>query len=191
MGLARTRRHRVIVQLGLAIAAGPAASGAVAPPPDPDDAAVYRAILAAYPTRLVQSTTQPPLGVMGSSQERIAALPNHLRGLDASTIRSFQSRNRDNARIPELGDSTVVWIAAEEWRALANRRDGWEEIRRRAPGSRAVLAISRPGFSQDGSRALVYVIVACEGLCSYAHYVLLSRDGGGWREVARVLDWMS
>jgi hypothetical protein len=152
---------------------------------------VYRAVLASIPSRLVQSTTQPPPELTGNRAERIAALGDQLHGLDASMVRSFLARNRDPVRLPDLGDGTVVWIAAEEWRALANQRDGWDAIRRRAPGSNAVVTISRPGYSQDASRALVYVIAACEGLCSEAHYVLLSHDRGEWREVARALDWAS
>jgi hypothetical protein len=157
----------------------------------PYDVDVYRAVLASTPSRLVQSTTQPPLEFSGKSADRIALLAGQLHPLDASTVRSFLARNRDSVRLPNLEDPTVVWIAAEEWRALANQPGGWEEIRGRAPGSNAVVTISRPGYSRDASLALVYVIAVCEGLCSESHYVLLSRDGGEWKVVARAQDWVS
>jgi hypothetical protein len=156
----------------------------------PHDVGVYRAVLASIPSRLVQSTTQPPLELSGKRADRIALLADQLHPLDASTVRSFLARNRDPVRLPDLEDSTVVWIAAEEWRALTNQRGGWEEIRGRAPGSNAVVTISRPGYLTRcvaGARIRDRV---CEGLCSESHYVVL-RDGGEWKVVARAQDRVS
>ena len=184
-----SQRRCLSFAVGLALAQ--AGCGAGLRSTMPDDVGVYRAVLTAFPSRLVQSTTQPPLEFTGNSAERIADLADQLYSLDSTTVRSFLARNRDSVRFPDLEDSTIVWIAAKEWRALANQSGGWQEIRRRAPGSNAVVTISRPGYSRDASRALVYVVAACEGLCSEAQYVLLSRDSGQWKVVARAQDWIS
>ena len=164
MGIVRLRGAlRLIFAGGLAAALAGCIAGLRARPASEEDVAVYRALLAATPGQFVQPTTQPPLKSVGTIEERLAELAGGLPGLDTSTVRSLLARNRDSGPLPVLGDTTVVWIDADEWAALANHQEGWNQLLLRLPSARMVLRMSWPGYSRDGSQALVYVLMGCPG----------------------------
>ncbi len=154
------------------------------------DAEIYRVVLASAGSRIVQRSTAGPLESMGNVRERLEMHAGGLPGLDRSTIRAFLANHRIETPVPELGDSSIVWMSREEWRAFAGRRDGWAELDERYPGNAGVILLSRVGYSRDGAQVLVYVTTACP-LCGSGEYVLLARGGNGWTIVARAQDWVS
>ncbi|HEX2081340.1 MAG TPA: hypothetical protein VHG08_26790 [Longimicrobium sp.] len=157
---------------------------------DQHDAAIYRVVLASTQSRIVQRSTAGPLESMGDVAERIAMHADALPGLDGSTIRSFLARHRMETPVPDLGDSSIVWMSREEWRAFAGRRNGWAALDERHPGNAGVILLSRVGYASDGTQALVYVTTACP-LCGSGEYVLLARRGNGWTITGRAQDWVS
>lgn len=167
----------------LLLAIGCQRAGVASAAADERDVAIYRAVLAGAESRLVVRTTSAPLevGEMTTGQ-RIAMHARDLPGLDPSTVRSFQERNRVSEALPALGGSGVETVAEEEWQAHADSDEPrW---------NRGVMILSRIGYSREGTQALVYVVKACP-LCGGAEYVLLARSGDRWAVVAKAGDWYS
>lgn len=169
----------------------PAAARAQAPSRE-DDAAVYRAAIHEFPTRIIRSTTARPVefeslrAVTTRLAERVAALPD----VDASTARAFLIRMRREEPVPDLGDTTLVWIDEAGWRDLLRARDGMATLADRHPGSAGILVLSAIGYSDDGTQALVYVSHFCP-LCGSGRVILLEREGGAWTVTESVDDWNS
>ncbi|HEY0017821.1 MAG TPA: hypothetical protein VGC13_16020 [Longimicrobium sp.] len=178
--------------LVMATACGELAPGEMLPARD--DAAVYRAVLAAERAGgvlrpVVQRTSEPALEFVEEQElhrlvTRVPAMP----GLDASTVRSFLAVNSDVAPIPDLRDTTVSWVSREEWRAWPY---GWSEHFARHPDSGGVIVFSRVGYSRDGAQALVYVTRACPPCGGVSDFVLLSRARSVWTVTARANVWMT
>jgi hypothetical protein len=157
-----------------------------------DDAAVYRAVLAAERAGgvlrpVVQRTSEPALEFVAERvSPRIVTRVPTMRGLDSSTVRSFLALNSQVAPIPDLRDTSVSWVNREEWRAWPY---GWSEFFARHPDSGGVIVFSRVGYSRDGAQALVNVTRACPPCGGVSDYVLLSRAGGAWTVTARSNVW--
>ena len=56
----------------------------------------------------------------------------------------------------------------------------WEKFYDKFPNSQGIMSLSRVGFNQDGTEALVYVEDWCGWLCGEGNYVLLSKENGQW-----------
>jgi hypothetical protein len=155
-------------------------------PADERDAAVYRAVLAGAPTRTVLRPTGSPSLFTDDVPNSIAANAPNLPGLDPGTARSFLDLDRTQTSLPELGDFSVVWVSEAEWRASMESVDA----RRMERWRHGVMRLSRIGYSDDRTQALVYVAHVCP-LCGSGGYVLLARTGGRWSIVAESQDWVS
>lgn len=143
---------------------------------------------------VVQRETAPPEEVAGETpRERLADIHRRLLpDLQHSTERSFWERNV----APETLQSAMIpgienWISEEDFRTrVVDTSAGWEDFFRQYPGSDGLISFSRPGYSHDGTQALIYVSIACP-LCGRGEYLLLSRTSGRWKIVARSVDWLS
>jgi hypothetical protein len=109
-----------------------------------------------------------------------------------------------------LGDSTFLWL--QEQMPLL-KRDTWQDyvninaVSYRLPsdlpfrrgtylGSRPStdkeamcgrLIVSRVGFNQNGTQALLYYQYTCGSRCGGSEMVLLERNSGGWQVIAEVM----
>ena len=84
-----------------------------------------------------------------------------------------------SARIPV----TLVSRPALDSIGGANPREYWDAFRSRFPGAFGLIALSRVGFSSDGSHAMVLADYGCGGRCGGTRYYLLERAAGSWRIV--------
>lgn len=168
---------------------------------DPDDASVLVAVLQNLGTPgdtvrsvVVQRETAPPEEFAGETpHQRLAGIHRRLLpGLQHSTERSFWERNvapesLQFAMIPGVEN----WMSEEEFRTLViDTPTGWKDFFRQYPGSGGLISFSRPGYSEDGTQALVYFSIACP-LCGRGEYLLLSKISGRWKIVARSVDRLS
>jgi hypothetical protein len=73
-----------------------------------------------------------------------------------------------------------------EYRSPSPRWGSPAELR-----GRHIIHLSRIGFSDDFSQALVSVEERQEGNCSEGYYLLLDRSGSFWRLVQKLTAWMT
>lgn len=113
--------------------------------------------------------------------------------VSASTILSYISENLASARVPDvfpIDDRFVVLTRAEAeqyWRP--DDLSGWTEFERRYPDSQRMLTMSRLGFNEDGSQALI--AVGKQFVSSYGVYLCLHRVDGDWTVVHTGPAWIS
>lgn len=69
--------------------------------------------------------------------------------------------------------------------------EGWSEFNRRYPKHHGFLTVSRVGFSRDRQQALPYIGNQWTEAAGEGYLVLLHKQNGSWKEVARASCWIS
>jgi hypothetical protein len=161
---------------------------------DPDNgvysAVIDRFYLSPQVKQLVVREETDERTAHGRAQEELArvlaALPE-----SAFQYEDFRARNARPAEIRPGFDLPVQVSLVSTDGLLAfgggTAAEYWERFRTRYPGSPGYLIFSRPGYSSNQHRALVYVYHGCGPRCSEARYVLLRKDVGGWSVVGSVV----
>lgn len=67
----------------------------------------------------------------------------------------------------------------------------WADFYEAFPNSRGFFSLSRVGFSDDGTQALVYYEQECGSLCGVGEYVLLQKIEGRWIVIGVKGVWIS
>lgn len=70
-------------------------------------------------------------------------------------------------------------------------QQGWIEFFKRYPGAPGILRLSRAGFDDSLSHALVYIEHQCGAECGAGRLVHLERAGGVWSVQGGALVWMT
>jgi hypothetical protein len=123
-----------------------------------------------------------------------ASLIKQSPALQRTTIDAFREVNAQQASLRrsfhypidyELVDSTQL-------DSIFNKNGGsWSAYYKRFPGSQGVLALSRVGFSADGTQALFYLSNRCGGLCGGGRYVVMEKLNDRWMIGKEVEKWVS
>jgi hypothetical protein len=124
----------------------------------------------------------------------LKALPSTIEG------RTLLERNARVSQLPAMPPCPGIRVEAEEdivaaLKAKAPPTDppqpGWEGFYARYPGARGVFRVSLPGYTQDGSGAVVIVSAACGPLCGSGVLLHLEKTTGKWQIVRRQTLWVS
>jgi hypothetical protein len=67
----------------------------------------------------------------------------------------------------------------------------WDHFRKRFPGTRTLVRVSLPVYSEDERRAVVYTEAVCPFRCGNGFFHELVREGSRWRIVRSVNAWAS
>jgi hypothetical protein len=181
------------------ILAAPARPASTQSSPDPEEYAVYGALLkdmfiGKETKRLI---VEQDTAVGDYSDSDPASLLERLTPLTRETVEDFRARN---AQPSELSDKfglevTINFISKDEIKKIFEKRDdkydGWEAFRKKYPGAGSIITLSRVGFSQDKSQALIFVGYQCDWLCGQGNYILLTKKGGDWKVEKKSMTWIS
>lgn len=123
------------------------------------------------------------------------ALLKELSPLRQEAISDFESKNKQPCRLTNEFNLKVkvILISKREIEEISENRirDGWEVFHQKYPTAGAILTLSRVGFNEDGTQALIYVAYACGGLCGQGQYILLTKREAGWKVEKRLGTWIS
>ena len=110
-----------------------------------------------------------------------------------STLEDFLARNQSSVKLAAkpFESSGHVDVVSRKDLPRGDSEKYWDEFNGKFPGSRGLIAFSRPGFDADRKYALVYFHVSCGNLCGERGYALLRFIGGRWIVVRRVVTMMS
>ena len=115
---------------------------------------------------------------------------SELYGIDIShqLIRSFIQQESTTSRLESLFDGlskvTLLTRAEDSIMRLATGYYGyWGEFDRRYPQHLGILELSRVGFSDDGSFALVFIDYCQGGIAGGEAFYVLRKDRGRWAVV--------
>jgi hypothetical protein len=201
------RQATLLILLALCVpgallpACTPAATALPTPAQDEQralESAVYTALFEAiYGTPrmyVLSENTSPALeGVAGLEGAVMTILPQ-LAGLEQATLASFGERNQNADALAadmDLGLPYVLLSAAEYDEIFAINTSSWDVFYTRFPNSPGLTTVSRVGFNEDWSQALVYVGTISHWKSGSGMYVLLGNSSGTWQVVEQVLAWIS
>lgn len=197
-----TRRARMprtltmILTLGLLGCSGE--TSRVVKPPEVSEAAVVEALLRhVFPDQVARGSAivierdlsmhlemMTDDGDLGTYRDELIREARSLEERLVEAVRDLCDRNGGKNSIDRLGTIGLdhVVIGDEELTAMfqTDGWDGWDEFRRRYPGSPAMVTLSRPGFSADGSLALIYLGWSSDWECGEGRLYVLERRGEDW-----------
>jgi hypothetical protein len=101
-------------------------------------------------------------------------------------VKDFCSKNTKNHNIDSIGSLTVrhVVMTKEQETDLFRTRgkDGWEEFYKIYPKSPGIITLSRPGFSKDGTIAVIYIGNQRHGVVGEGQIYVFQKIDGKWVE---------
>jgi hypothetical protein len=117
--------------------------------------------------------------------------------LSRQTADDFTSRNKQAYELSDQFnlDVKITFITSGEIKKMFQKSfgnpDGWETFHRRYPTANGMITLSRVGFNEDRSQALIFVGYGCGWLCGGGDYVLLKKKDGAWKIEAKSMTWVS
>ncbi|MDC0936014.1 hypothetical protein OAS39_06985 [Pirellulales bacterium] len=140
----------------------------------------------------------PSTGIFGSYREwkegLDAFLSEKFRDVSSSTIANFVSANAVQVDFPNHTKFTrgvVIDFRNEIDAMLAQGRAGGNSYFDTYPRGQGLATISRVGFNDDGTEALLYFGAHAGGLAGSGYYLLLRVQDDKWTEIERVAAWIS
>jgi len=119
-------------------------------------------------------------------------------GLDDTAFKSLLSRNESAHQLPRLELCSAYELtphkkieAAMDRKGPGNGETGWEGFHKAFPKAGGIFYLSLPGYSADGTLAIVQVSTACDDLCGSAFYWTLRKIDGKWILEKSVRGWVS
>lgn len=151
---------------------------------DEDDLAVYRAILSG-PRYSGSKIVVEEMSGRGGSIVYDMLNKEQVKGTSAMAIRNFKRWNLAPESLRWIGEISprIEFLSSEEEGQIFigdMPGEGWSRFYQRYPGSGGLVSLSRIGFNDDHTEALVYVAHTCGSLCGSGEFVILKKDHGRW-----------
>jgi len=117
-----------------------------------------------------------------------------LPGVDARMAGLLIASRSRAVRIPEALAIRIPysWMTTSEVRRLvASRGRDWGTFANHNLGTPGITQLSRVVYSEDGTRALLYLAEVCMRTCGHGEYITLQRRDRTWVVAGRSQDWVS
>ena len=115
----------------------------------------------------------------GDSEELMQYLNTSSVVVDSVTVKDYiDNENGNHFLSDKLFDYYLT--TPEEMNCLRN--NGFKK---------GVISFKQPGYSEDGTTALVEYGYTCGGLCGYGNYVILSKEGDNWKIITIIHSWIA
>jgi hypothetical protein len=130
----------------------------------------------------------------GGSLMDSAVADRNIDNLERSTIKSFELRNKSSSSLRGVlyDRNDVVFFTTMDRRALAQDKAPFEDsFKRRFPGSRRIISLSKVGFGTYRREALAYVSYYCGIRCAGGSFIILKKIRNKWSVAAEKQMWIS
>ena len=162
---------------------------------DAEQEGAKRGSAAPYRRVVVQPTTAGAMDLITLPRITFEALRTYFGKLERSLAQSFEARARRLEPLPMGLDPGVEVIYVGVERTLRMRLPhgpyNWKRHRALWPNSFGRVTLSSPGFSEDGSQALVHVGRMYGHLAGNGTLVRLEKRDGTWHVVETRRTWVS
>ena len=114
--------------------------------------------------------------------------------LETGTAENFRLRNETAASLPadmELGPPYILLTDSDFRQIFALNTSGWSMFYDRYPNSPGMTTVSRVGFNDDLTQALLYAATWSNWLAGSGQYYLLEKVDGTWQIIQQVMAWIS
>jgi hypothetical protein len=127
-------------------------------------------------------------------EKTVKSLRTKAPALQQSTTDAFRKANAQQAMLRPSFHSPMDYelIDSTQFQAFFTKNGGsWPAYYKQYPGSQGIAALSRVGFSADGTQALFYLSNRCGGLCGTGTFVVMDRRDGRWTIAKQIEMWIS
>ena len=157
-----------------------------------DETGVYRAVLsgARYSGRTIV------VQEMSSRGDELMNKIEQARGVSGEAIRDYKVRNLEPGSLRWIGSISprIEFLSEDEIDRIFPEDASvypWTDFYKRFPGSSGLVSLSKIGFNNDHTQAIVYVANVCGGLCGSGEFVVLKKVRGRWVVDRRDQLWVS
>lgn len=161
-----------------------------------EEAGVYAALLeqlhGSAERYVMEEQTAPSLS--GGDDQTADYIVENMPALQPETLDGFRQRNALSYLLNDrltLSVPVVRISEREREEIFGEPGAGWDEFYRRYPGSPGLMELSRVGFNQGRTQALVYIGVQSHYLAGIGLYVLLEKENDRWIIREQVMAWIS
>jgi hypothetical protein len=143
---------------------------------------------------VLMDQTSPGIEGVEGLDAAIASILAQFTGLEDATTESFRARNEAAVILPadmDLGLPYVLLTRADFDVIFSQNTSGWDVFYTRYPNSAGMTTVSRVGFNEDFTQALVYVGTMSHWLAGAGYYILLVKSSGTWQVDQQVMAWIS
>ena len=116
---------------------------------------------------------------------------NGLPSLDSLTYRDFIDKNKTKLQIDSIYgfQGAISYISRQEIEDIF-KLGGWDNYHKTF-GFKPLVKVSRPGISNDNSKAFIYYSSSTDGLGGAGFYLILEKLDGKWIVKESMLAWIS
>lgn len=139
------------------------------------------------------TTTSVSPGDSGVDPSNMAFIQKNLPEVEAATLQNFIQANQQQyllGRQFNLGVKYVL-ISKEEMKSIFEDDKGWSVFYQRYPDSQGTMTLSRVGFNDKGTQAVVYVGNQADWLAGTGNVYLLEKINGQWTVKNHTMVWIS
>ncbi len=114
-------------------------------------------------------------------------------GLNTSLIKNYQQKNIMIYRLQNNFSITqnVVLISYQQLHEIFDRGGWWDEFYDRYPNSTGIIELSRVGFDNNRTQAILYFGNQAGGKAGIGYFILLYKNMDEWIIYKKVLIWIS
>jgi hypothetical protein len=146
-----------------------------------DETGVYRAVLsgARYSGRTIV------VQEMSNRGDELMNKIEQARGVSGEAIRDYKLRNLEPGSLRWIGSISprIEFLSEDEIDRIFPEDASvypWTDFYKRFPGSSGLVSLSKIGFNNDHTQAIIYVANVCGGLCGSGEFVVLKKVRGRW-----------
>jgi hypothetical protein len=115
--------------------------------------------------------------------------------LDEDMVEDYNEKNAEKHMLSADGfdlPQEVILISSEELDEIFwGEGGGWNRFYSRFPVATGTINLSRVGFDNDKTGAIIYIGIQSDFLIGRGDFLLLAKDNGKWRIVDKVMIWIS
>jgi len=114
--------------------------------------------------------------------------------LDKDMVKDYNDKNQKKYPMDKDSfsvDQEIVLLTEGESDAIFWGGGRWGEFNSKFPGSSGTIELSRVGFNNDKTEAILYFGNQQDRLMGQGFYLLLARNGDSWRIIDRCSIWIS
>lgn len=194
----------VLLSISQSIAAQQNNAGQIQAAPQPEDYAVWSALLehqfAGARSLVINREVSGCTGIGNNRegeqarQKNLAKLPARLPGLSAETVADFRKKERTCHLLQESFRLPVRYflLDKQERRSIfpgKNVDQAWRSFDQKFPGSSGIINVSSVGFNRNRTQALIDTSWKCGSACGGGKMVLLTKNNGQWKVTSTLKVW--
>jgi len=157
-----------------------------------EETAVYTVLLQRSGSLWVIQQEAQATGYGDPDSGWLGYINKEMPNVEKTSVASFQDRNNADSVLDGSFDASMnVALLTRQGFDEIFQEGGWDGFYQRYPNANGFTTLSRVGFNEDLSQALVYMGTMSGPLAGVGYYYLLEKKDGIWQITNQVMAWIS